>query len=325
MLALLTKKLMALLSLVILGGALLASTAPPIGASDAGTVESGRLVAIAVPPGMGTTGRLVTVNPQTGAYTTIADLPQFDATSGIWAWDPWHHKLYVQKINSDSHSLRTFDTLTGAFQDVPLESQLLTLVYEFTTQRLIALTGPSVMEAPKRLITVDPQTGTLTTIADYERFDVTSGIFTLDPFAHRLYVQLIGGQQMRSIDTLTGAFADVPIESQFLTLVYEATTDRLVGLTGPSVMEAPKRLITVDRATGDFTTIANLEPFDVTSGIFTLDPFAHRLYVQLIGGQQMRSIDTLTGAFADVPIEPQLWVLVYEQPVATVYLPLVKR
>ena len=118
------------LALVLVTLALVASSSGAATASPhASATQTGRLLGLTFPAGMGTTGSLVEVNTSTGAFTTIAPVPSFTLTSGIVALDSAARRLYVQRTD-DGISLRAFDTQTGAFTDASLSQQLLALGYE---------------------------------------------------------------------------------------------------------------------------------------------------------------------------------------------------
>lgn len=130
--------------------------------------------------------QLVRIDPATGAQTHVADIPGVVPLKMAVA--PDKHALYFATESfvlgqpQPVVTMVTIDTITGALsQSPPLAMGLFALAYDTSSHKLIG----KVFCCPASLVTVDPVTGSETTLATNLRL---GGGFTINSASHTIYM-----------------------------------------------------------------------------------------------------------------------------------------
>ena len=311
---------------------LLAAAIQPVAVSAAG---GGTLFAV-----FGET-HIVSLDPATGAMTTLADLTdptlQFGNTISDMVSDAAHHRLIGQQVrfnfdpNQDpaffeTYQMVTVDTQTAAVTISPDMPDRLNLAFDPSTGGVF---GVTVECCPFQVFRIDPATGAetlLATIAGQSQISTMA----VAPSLHVIYVVQRTPNvfpptgTLLAIDTVSGAVSTGPALSRgIFNLAYDSSSGTLYGKTFTCC--GPAQLVRIDATTGVETTVGT---FDLGFGgnSLTVDPSTHKIYLMedIFGvfgfSQQVGTVNPQAGSIAlspEIPLTGYIRSLAFEAVVVT--------
>lgn len=226
-------------------------------------------------------GAFVSVDPTSGAETTIATVPG-GATLGPLVADPSTNQVFADastcvcgaKGGYVLDQIAVINPATGAIHLTPfLADELSGLAMDSASGKLLALDDVS-----SAIVSVDPSSGVETPLASIGLQFVPGYVSMAENgAAHKLYMVLgtFNPLTLVTFDTSTDAVSSGPLLGQELfTIAFDSSAGVLVGVT---VGTSPSELVRVDPLSGTETPIATY-----ASGFFptmlAIDPVTHTSY-----------------------------------------------
>ncbi len=235
---------------------------------------------------------VVSINPSSGALTTVADLslplgqpgPGFGDTM---ASDPATHRLFVVRSVFDlsafppaiTYQLITVDSRSGAFTVSPgLGHPVTGLAFDTAAGKLLGFTGDC---CPNQIVSIDPTSGSFTHVADV--IGDSFSFMTFAPSTHSLYMDSESFSApppnppvntLLAVNTLTGAVTSSPQLSRGLnSLAFDTSQGALFATTF-----FPPSFIRIDPTTGVETQLGSYDFGFFLEGGTALDPGTHTYF-----------------------------------------------
>jgi hypothetical protein len=284
---------------------------------------------------------LVTVDPLSGAQSTVADLSTLTNAPAVepLAASSQSSLLYAVATYCSpgwcpnprgggsgvpTSEIVTINPQTAAVQVSPVLAAPLFggIAIDPATQTLWALTPPAPgypgSNPSIAILRVDPTTGAETTVATHTgEVDTAASWVVLDPASHVLYVatvnDLTGAGQLLTLDTSTGSLsAGLNLATPVSGLVYDTSSATLFGVTTGT----PEQLAKIDPATGTETAVATFAADMKVVGI-AIDSASHTIFgVQYNSntgvGDEIVTVNDQTGAtFVGAMTPPPLGSLAF--------------
>lgn len=265
------------------------------------------------------TDNLVKANTLTGAVTVVGQLAGFSGvpSAGISALDASDHKyfIFLDDANGSEH-LVTIDAQTGAVLGSPLSAGLLTLQFDPSSRSLFGVARDQV-SGNFDLDVVDPDTGELTVVATILGFSggfsgcPLSGISALSVQRHNYFTLLddnSGMQRLLTIDTRTGAVIASPASSGALSIEFDPSTGKLLGVAFDQSSHLFD-LVVIDPLTGGVSVVASIPGFSSlpSACVSTFDVVRQR-YIGILtdanGMARFVNVNTRTGSVLSSPPSP---------------------
>jgi hypothetical protein len=266
---------------------------------------------------------LVTVDPSNGTYVHVNNLPGVNyivINPGYTTYDKNNHRYFFHGIDtSGAYFLYTVDAPTGhIIYNPPFpvladpNDNVIELQYDNVTNTLYGLHWDNSAQE-EFLVTVDPATGAFTLIdsiqglhlividPNYTTFDETNGRYILNGIDNN------SNSYLYSIDVTDASIASNPLfpvlpnpGDMLNELQYDNTTCTMYGLYW-DYSDSTEYLVSVDPATGSFTTIDSIPGVEAIASnphYTTFDEINHRyifMGIDLSGVSRLYSVDVNTG------------------------------
>jgi hypothetical protein len=200
------------------------------------------------------------INPITGAYTSLVKTPYngynaiafaqgsaSDSVRNRFFWQEWGEFEMDYAVN-----VINTKTLVSSKIQLPVNSVFDWFEYDVLSGKLYGLFGSTASNAYRDLVSLDPDTGVITTLVSnvaYHRLHASA----MDTAQRRIFFQSYsssGVPMLRTYSLATNAVTAVPIIGQrFATIEYDPTSDRLI--TARYIDQSyPTGIFSVNAATG---------------------------------------------------------------------------
>ncbi len=234
------------------------------------------------------TDTLVSINPTTGALTTIGGNLPDGFTNNAYALNQAGSQYYYEA----GTSLIVVNTTSGALLgDYSLSTSLHGMAYDAATGTLLGLTVGNSSDA---LVSINPATGALTTIGSGTLpVGLSNSAYALNPVTGQFYYLTSGKLNAVNVATgaLTGSYSFAGNAPSLGTLTYDSATGGLLALAYGNQGEE----LTSVSATGQITAIGSGHlPSLVTNNVNAFNAATGQVYYE--DQYQLITVNAATGA-----------------------------